>query len=159
MIRLAFAAAAVVALVALLAAACQFGDGGGGRNGSPDVVDLTRSAEVSGVTVEATWLTPESVDGVDADMAPYPLSDFVLLEVQFTTHSGDLGEIDMEGASVLRQGEADVSPTAWISLSDDSHHRAGILAFPREGKDGPAELTLELPEQQVVLLWETAPST
>src|SRR3989304_2429625 len=64
------------------------GVGGGPR--------LTSIAEVGGVTVEGTWLTEQDLEGVDADVAAYPMEEFVLVEILFTTHSGDLGQIDME---------------------------------------------------------------
>jgi hypothetical protein len=148
-------------VVALLAAACSNGfsgepDSTGGAGGGPQ---LTSIAEAGGVTVEGTWLTEQDLEGVDADVAAYPVEEFVLVEIQFTTHSGDLGQIDMEKATALRQGEADLRPADWIIVSDDSHHRAGVLVFPRDLERGPVELTIEIGNEQLALRWEAAPTT
>ena len=147
--------------VALLSAAClstgvSKEEPAGDSDGD---LDLTRVGEFEGVTVNATWLTPEDLEQIDADIAGYPLDSFVLVEIQFTTHSGDLGEIAMEKASVLRQNGEDVQPEGWVSTSDDSHHRAGILVFPRQLEDGPVEITIDIGDGDVALLWEAAPTT
>lgn len=160
MSRLALVAAIAAALAALLAAACSGGGGSDGPAGEKDANSgLTRTAEAGGVTVKATWLTAESLDGVDADLASFPLEEFVLVEIDFTTHSGNLNQIDMEQASSLRQDGADIKPARWISLSDDSHHRAGIQVFPRNLEDGPVELTIEIGDEELALDWEAAPTT
>jgi len=145
--------ALLLGVVALLAVACSGGDGG-----QTDDEGLTQTADADGVTVEGTWLTAGSLGSVDADLTSYPLDEFVLVEVQFTTHSGDLNEIDMERASGLKQGDEAAAPVAWVSLSDDSHHREGILVFQRAGREGPAELTLDLGNDEVALLWEAVPA-
>lgn len=155
--RLAF----VTVLVVTLLAACSKGfssapDAPGGPGRGPE---LTRIAEAGGVAAEGTWLTAKELDGVDTDMAPYPLDKFVLVKIQFTTHSGDLNRIDMERAAVLRQGEADEQPVGWISLSDDSHHRAGVLVFPRSLEVGQVKLTIAIGDEELALLWERVPTT
>lgn len=157
--RLAFL---TVLAVALLAAACSkgFSDGPGATVGPGPGAELTRVAEAGGVTVEGKWLTAEEeVDGVDAEMAAYPLDEFVLVKIQFTTHSGDLNRIDMERAAVLRRGEADDQPARWISLSDDSHHRTGVLIFPRRIDSGPVEITIDIGDEELALQWEATPTT
>lgn len=152
-------ALAAVVLPALLAVACSQGfssDSGADRGATSDA-GLTRHAEAGGVAVEGTWLTARELDRLDADVDAFRLDEFVLVKIQFTTHSGDLNRIDMEQAAVLRQGEADEQPKGWISLSDDSHHRAGVLVFSRHLEGGPAELSIDLGDEELVLLWETAP--
>jgi len=145
------------AVLVAVAVACG-GDGGGADRAAPTAdADLTRSAEAGGVTVEATWLTTDALNGVDADLRSYPLEKFVLVEVQFTTHSGSLNEIDMVKASAMKQGDASGAAAAWVSLSDDSHHRAGVLVFKRPANSGAAELTLDLSGKEVALLWESPP--
>ena len=154
--RLAFVA---VVLATLLAAACSKGFSSGPGEGGGPTRDpgLTRRAEAGGVAVEGTWLTAKELGGLDADVAAFRLDEFVLVKIQFTTHSGDLNQIDMKQAAVLRQGVADEQPAGWISLSDDSHHRAGVLVFSRRLEGGPAELTIDLGDEELALLWETAP--
>ena len=148
-----------LSVVLALAVAC--GGGGGGDDGATPTpaADLTRSAEAGGITVEGTWLVAEGLGEVDADLSAYPLDGFVLIEISFTTHSGDLNEIDMKQASGLKQGSEAAAPVAWVSLSDDSHHREGILVFERTEADGPVELTVDMGDaEEVALTWEVIPT-
>ena len=153
--------------LALLAVACSSGDGNE-SSASPQQTegqaskagkDLTRAGEVAGVEVAATWLTESNVKKAGVDLSRYPLGEFVLVEIEFTTHSGDLNKIDMVRAALLRQGTAEVQPQTWVSVSDDSHHRAGILAFPRNLKDGPVDLAIKIGDKELALQWEAAPTT
>ena len=145
--------------IALLAAACSSGEGeerdlgGGTATGQ----GLTQTAEVGGVTVEATWLTADGLGGLEADVGTYPLEDFVLVEIGFTTHSGDLNEIDMGEAASLTQAGMDVRPEAWVTTDDDAHHREGVLVFPRDLEDGPVELTIDMGDGVLALTWESVP--
>jgi len=154
--RIAFAG---VAVLALIAAACSSGDAG-----QPDPADspgvsaqLTQSAEAGGVTVEATWLTGDNVAGVKADLARYPLAQFVALDIKLDTHSGDLTSVNMEQAAGLEQAGTASQPQAWVSVNDDSHHREGVLVFRRDLKDGPVTLAVRLAERELKLLWESVP--
>ena len=150
---------------ALLAAACSSGGGGEpSATGEPDGEgqpgageELTRVSEAGGVTVEATWLMEGDLSGVDADLTRYPLDEFVVVEISLDAHSGDLNEIEMERAATLRQGASELPPEVWVSVSDDSHHRAGVLVFPRRLEEGPVELFLTVGDEDVALLWEAAP--
>ncbi|MDP2673851.1 MAG: hypothetical protein Q8Q00_02980 [Dehalococcoidia bacterium] len=150
-------------LTVVLAVACGGGRGGGGgddRATPTPGAALTRSAEAGGITVEGTWLTEPELDGLDADLTAYPLDEFVLVEIAFTTHSGDLNKVDMEQAATLSGDGEDIRPEAWISLSDDSHHREGVLVFERTEAEGPVELTVELgDDEEVALTWESPPTT
>ena len=157
--RLAFAAA--VGVAAVLALACSSGgDGRPAGTASPDAgEDLTRSEEAGGVTVEATWLTKATAGEVDADLSAYPSDEYVLIELKLDTHSGDLNEIDLERKAALKEDGATLEPETWLSLSDDSHHREGIIVFPRSLGDGPVEFTVPIEDEDVGLLWEAAPAT
>ena len=108
--------------------------------------------------MEGTWLTEPEFDGLDADLTAYPLDEFVLVEIAFTTHSGDLNKVDMEQGSGLKQGGEAAAPVAWVSLSDDSHHREGVLVFERSEAEGPVELTVDLGDEKVALVWEVIPT-
>ncbi|MDO8616668.1 MAG: hypothetical protein Q7T33_13190 [Dehalococcoidia bacterium] len=152
-------ALAGVAVLALVAAACSSGDAG-----QPDPADspgvsaqLTQSAEAGGITVEATWLTGDNGDGVEADLSGYPLAQFVLLDIKLDTHSGDLESVNMEQAAGLEQAGVAARPEAWVSEADDSHHREGVLVFRRDLKGGPVTLAIDLGGKQVELLWRTQP--
>jgi len=154
-------AALGLSLVLALAVACGGGGGGGGgddRATPTPAADLTRSADAGGITVDGTWLVAEGLAEVDADLSAYPLDGFVLVEIGFTTHSGDLNKVDMEQASGLKQGDQAAAPVAWVSLSDDSHHREGVLVFERTESDGPVELTVDLGDEEVSLVWEVIPT-
>ena len=154
----ALALTVVLAVAVALAVACGGGGGGADRASPTPGADLTRTAEAAGITVEGTWLVPDSLGEVDADLSAYPLNEFELVKIAFTTHSGDLNKVDMEQAATLNGDGADIRPEAWISLSDDSHHREGVLVFKRTEADGPAELTVDLADSEVALVWEVIPT-
>ena len=149
---------AALALAVVLGVACGGGGGGADRASPTPGADLTRSAKAGGITVEGTWLTAPELDGVEADLTTYPLDEFALVEIAFTTHSGDLNKVDMEQGATLIEDGAEIRPEAWISLSDDSHHRAGVLVFKRAQARGPVELGLNLGDEKVSLLWESPPT-
>jgi len=137
----------------VLALACS--SGGAAKPNSTG--DLSRTGEAGGVTVEATWLTEDGLGAVDADLAQYPLNEFVLFKVGLDTHSGDLGKLDLKSTASLKQSGADVQAEAWVDLSNDSHHRSGVLVFRRTQTEGPVELTVNLGDDEVTLRWETPP--
>lgn len=155
-----------VALVALLTLACSSGRGaapsvspeGNAAGKTEQGVDRTVVGEAGGVTVEATWLTERDKGSVEVDLSRYPLKEFVLLNIQFTTHAGDLGRIDMVQAALLKQSQGETRPEAWVSLSDDAHHRAGVLIFRRQPGDGSVDMVLSTGDGEVVLRWQTAPT-
>ena len=142
----------------LIALACSSGAEPGADTEPSRGEDLTRTSEADGVTVAARWLTEAAVQDQDADLSQYPLNAFVLFALELDTHSGDLNEIDLQDGAMLRQGQAEEPPEAWMSESDDSHHREGVLVFPRQLEAGPVQLVLQIGEEEVVLLWEAAPA-
>jgi hypothetical protein len=134
----------LLAAVGVLAAAACGGDDGDGpaaqatatgtQSGAPK---LTQSDSQGGVGIDVTWVTPETLDKLDSEQARgYGLDDYVLLEVEFTTHSGDLSGLDMTGLSAIRVGGQEYAPQAWESISDNPHHRAGVLVFASKAPDG-----------------------
>ena len=125
--------------------------------GTPSDDGATRVEERDGITVEARWLTEAELAHVDVDLQQYPPGAFVLMELALDTHSGDLNEIELPGAATLRRGPAEEAAEAWVSKSDDSHHRSGVLVFRRLSESGPVELALSVAGEAVVLLWETPP--
>jgi hypothetical protein len=150
---------AVFATAAGVAAALVWGVWSSGENGSQggdrsldSWPGIARTAEVGGIEVEATWLS--KYGGSGEAIAEYPLDRFVLIRVGFTTHSGDLRGIDMEQSAALTQGGSRIGPEGWISLSDDSHHRAGVLVFARVGEGDVAELVLSLEEGTMSFVWD-----
>jgi len=150
---------ALLLTVSVLAAGCSSASDAGQTDVPGDAgAELTQTAEAGGVTIDATWLTADSLPDVDADLSAYPLDEFAAIEVAFTTHSGDLNEIAMDEAASLRTGTETVAPAAWLSVSDDSHHREGVLVFERQGEAGPVELALEIADGEAVSLeWQAVP--
>ena len=134
----------LAAVGVLVAAACsgEDGDGSAVRPSPPAAtgatqVKLTQNDNQGGVEIDVTWVTPDSFAKLDSEKArSYGLEDYVLLEVKFTTHSGDLSRLDMTALSAMRVGAQEYAPRAWESISDDSHHRAGVLVFARQTPNG-----------------------
>lgn len=139
----------VLAAVGVLAVAGCSGDDGEAPTVQPTTgpatgtaqaggpVKLTQSDSQGGVQIDVTWVTPETLAKLDSEKArSYGLDDYVLLEVKFTTHSGDLSRLDMAGLSAIRVAGQEYAPKAWESISDNSHHRAGVLVFDRKAPDG-----------------------
>ena len=136
----------LLAAVGVLAAAACGGDNGDspavqpaatGTTQSGSQVKLTQSDDQGGVGIDVTWVTPETLGELDSEQARgYGLDDYVLLEVKFTTHSGDLSRLDMTRLSAIRVDGQEYAPQAWESISDNPHHRAGVLVFTREAADG-----------------------
>jgi len=146
---------AVLLLAGLVSLACS-SDDGDGPPGSSGEEESTRTASTDGIDVEATWLG--SADQVDSDeISNYPIEGFVLIEVNMDTHSGDLGSIDMVKAAELRTAAAALKADAWLSVSDDAHHRSGVIVFPRQTIAGPITLAVGLPEGAAELVWEQVP--
>jgi hypothetical protein len=86
--------------------------------------------------------------------------------VSLDTHSVNLSDIDIESRAVLRTGRGgELKPVAWRGVSEDSHHRSGLLLFSVEeakkhgiesGSPGPLELVLRdvAGVKERVLRWE-----
>ncbi len=117
-----------------------------------------REGEAGGVTVEATWLTEDGLGAVDADLAQHSLNEFVLFKVSLDTHSGDLSKLDVKSTASLKQSGADVQAEAWVNLNNDSHHRSGVLVFPRDLQAGRVELALNVKNDELVLAWDASPT-
>lgn len=143
----------VAALAGIIALACS----SGGDDGAPSDSDAgtTRTASAGSIEIEATWLL--STDDRDEDIAAYPLDRFLLLEVKLDTHSGDLGSIDLVEASTLETGASSQEPEAWLTSSDDAHHRAGVLVFERKPSAAPVTLAIDLDDGRAELVWDRVP--
>ncbi len=116
-----------------------------------------------GVTTQAVWVTPEHRAELEAKASlPIDLGDVVLVHLSLDTHSVDLAGYDLLGQTSLMGRERTVAPVRWVSISESSHHREGILAFPDgnnqvwASKEGCAELRLRQLAQVSVrsLRWE-----
>lgn len=86
--------------------------------------------------------------------------------VELDTHSRDLKGLDLPSLATVRTSRgAQLKPQAWQGLSEDSHHRSGLLLFSAEearkhgiDPDKPEGLELVLSDvagvKQRVLRWE-----
>lgn len=92
----------------------------------------------SGVTVEATWVTPSHLQQMPQDfLKDYPLSSFTFIHLKLDTHSVDLGRYDLAGLSTLGDRSDRSTPaTAWVAIKESSHHREGVLVFPGQSNEG-----------------------
>jgi len=135
-------------VVALTGVACT--GGGGGESAAPAGVpptSLTQSdGGEGGVTVQVTWLTAADLEG-DADLtdaaASYDAASYLLLRVRMDTHAGDLDSYDpVAGSELAADGGTAQPAVSWLSLSDDAHHRDGVLVFERPQGTGSVELAL-----------------
>lgn len=150
-----------VAGLALVGAACAAGADGGG--GDAVAEGLTRTADGGGVEVEATWVTAEQLraDGELATAAgEYDVASYVIVQLAFTTHSGDLNQYDVRAQSALMaDGGSPQAALDWRPLSDDPHHREGLLIFARPQGAGAVEVVLrdlaDVPQRS--FRWAPAP--
>jgi hypothetical protein len=97
----------VLALVVVAAAGCR------SKAGSPSTGSFAAQTAGSSVSFE---ITPRAADG-----------NKLTLDVRATTHSGDLSEVDLRKAVVLRAGEQNYTPVEVPSLS--GHHDGGPIVF------------------------------
>lgn len=95
---------------------------------------VQRDAGEGGVEIEVTLGGPRA--------AKYETDRYTVFLVAFTTHSGDLSGYDLVVLSELRAGGKTLKAVRWVSISDDSHHRAGALVFPQVDESRPLELTI-----------------
>ncbi|MDO8692036.1 MAG: hypothetical protein Q7R39_18860 [Dehalococcoidia bacterium] len=107
-----------------------------------------------GVTVKATWIVPGSPEATSSDLDRY-----LAIKVAFDTHSGDLTQYNLAKLSALRDDKGkELAPEAWQGTSDDSHHREGIIRFPRGVEQGSKYLELLIKDvggvKERVLRWD-----
>lgn len=120
--------------------------------GSADLY-IRRGRMEGGIAVNAALALPEYFTGAGAaeKAAELGAADFILVELEFETHSSDLTEYDpLQNAVLITAAGAPVTPLTWVSRSDDSHHRKGYLRFGRQAGTEPllpaewGRITLEL---------------
>lgn len=78
------------------------------------------------VEIEVTLVLPGSPDA-----AKYGADTQTVFLVSMNTHSVDLSAYDLTTISELLVAGRTYTPARWVSTSDDSHHRAGALLFPK----------------------------
>ena len=84
-----------------------------------------RDSGTGGVTFEASLATREFLESKGHASSVWGFM------VSLDTHSVDLSGVDIASRVVLRDGDGEtLKPIAWHPLSEDSHHRSGLLLFP-----------------------------
>ncbi|MFQ5797027.1 MAG: YncE family protein, partial [Candidatus Bipolaricaulia bacterium] len=103
----------------------------------PALDDLVRQASSSGIQVTVTWLTPDHLRTESHDIAPNDLIGRLALFVQLDTHAGNLLRYDVAQHALLKTGDGrSIHPLHWQGISEDSHHRRGILWFLANDETG-----------------------
>lgn len=107
-----------------------------------------------GVTVKATWVIPGSPEASSAQ-----LDRNLAFKVTLDTHSGDLTKYNVTKLSILRDDKGkEITGADWKGTSEDSHHREGILSFPKGAEQGSKYVELVVRDlggiKERVLRWE-----
>ena len=92
-----------------------------------------------GVGLEVTWATKEyfATRGQAAKAGAYDLDKDLVFLVTFETHSGDVTNYDLLKLAKLRDDAGNTrQPKVWDPISNDAHHRSGMLIFPRSSDKG-----------------------
>lgn len=104
---------------------------------------LQRDQGEGAVEIEVIYVTPEYLRSGGAEAARYEPQKYSVFLVSMNTHSVDLSPYDIVAISELRAGGQTLRPLRWISTSDDSHHRAGVLIFPKVDLAQPVEFLIK----------------
>lgn len=97
-----------------------------------------RDAGEGAVDIEVTLVVAGSPDA-----AKYGTEAQTVFIVSMNTHSVDLSAYDLTKISELLAAGQRLSPIRWVSTSDDSHHRAGALIFPKVDRRVALELRIK----------------
>jgi len=96
-----------------------------------------------GISIDAVWSTPELYEatGNGQLIEEYELDDYHVFELMLTAHSGDLREHDYLETSVLLIDDAEIKAVKADFISNDSHHPAILIKFPKQDEGGNDYLT------------------
>ncbi|MBI3963095.1 MAG: PQQ-binding-like beta-propeller repeat protein [Deinococcus sp.] len=117
----------------------------GSRVRFPPMTELTRRDRgQGGVTVEAIWITPDYLATVEVSgVELLELDRNLIFLVRLDTHAGDLLQYNLAQLAILRDERGGVyQALAWEGLSEDSHHRSGLLRFPMVEPGAALELVV-----------------
>lgn len=98
-----------------------------------------RHSGEGGVSIEVTFMAPAYFQAFSnpSEAQKYELQKYLVFRISLDTHSIDLSKYDMRKITFLRDDKGYLySAVLWIPQSDDSHHRAGIITFPRGDPQG-----------------------
>jgi len=97
--------------------------------------NVQRDQGEGGVEIEVTFGGPGA--------AAYEPERYSVFLVAMNTHSVDLSGYNLVALSELRTGGKSFKALRWISTADDSHHRSGVLIFPKVDAGQPVELAIK----------------
>ena len=97
--------------------------------------NVQRDQGEGGVEIEVTFGGPGA--------AAYEPDRYSVFLVAMNTHSVDLSGDDLVALSELRAGGKSFTALRWISTADDSHHRSGVLIFPKAVAGQPLEMIIK----------------
>lgn len=103
---------------------------------------LQRDQGEGAVEIAVIYVTPKYLRS-GGEAAKYEPDRYSVFLVSMNTHSVDLSRYDMAQVSELRAGGQTLRALRWVSTSDDSHHRAGALIFPKVAGSQPVELLIK----------------
>ncbi len=132
-----------LAMFGLVLLAGRWGTGtGAGAATGPTL--LQRDRGEGGVEVEVLYVTPEYLrTSNDRALQKYEPDRNTVFVVAMNTHTVDLSGYDMLKISELVAGGKRYAPVRWQSSSDSSHHRSGVLIFPKAQPPFPVELLIK----------------
>lgn len=112
-----------------------------GLSSTKDTFQDTKSDKgEGGVTAEATIFTLayfKSI-GKEDETARYDFDKYIVFRLSVDSHSVDLSGYNFEKSVLLRDSSGNqLGAVEWISESDDSHHRSGLIVFPRDSLGDP----------------------
>jgi hypothetical protein len=105
---------------------------------------VQKDAGGGGVQITVTYVTPEYVEMTKDSqrMKGYRPDRYALFLVQLDSHSVDVSGYRLAQLSRLTGGGRNLSPLRWEETVAGTHHRAGVLVFPRVNPPLPAGLVI-----------------
>lgn len=106
---------------------------------------VQRDRGEGGVEIEVIYVTADYLRTArDAQAVQrYQPDRYAVFLVTMNTHSIDLLAYDMVKVSELKVSGKTYTPLRWESTSDNTHHRSGVLIFPKIDPPLPVELVIK----------------
>ncbi len=110
---------------------------------APAGTPAAQSSAAAGVTVKVTPVVPAATGTLE-------------FRIVFDTHSGELTDDLMQGATLTLADGRKLKPARWTGAGPGGHHREGVLAFDNGAARGAIELSIERPgeAQPRIFRWQ-----
>lgn len=125
-----------------------------GGEAPADLSAWVRRASQAGVEVEVLFATPEyfKARGDEAGMKRYRPDENLVFFIRMDTHSGDLSVFDIRRISFLRTNQGrEIGALRWEAIGEGSHHRSGVLVFPKADPQGRQIVTAQTKYVELVI--------